>query len=73
MHTRKLSADAESPRTRQIRQGYENRAFPTAAAEVQVIPGLRGLEILVRTEKDVPGGIKARVLSRLLSSHAIRA
>lgn len=34
-------------------RGYERRSFPTDAAEVEMMEGLEGLEILVRTGKDV--------------------
>lgn len=34
-------------------RGYERRAFPIDAAEVEMMEGLMDLEILVRTGKEV--------------------
>lgn len=50
--------DLESPRTRRMRREYESRAFPTSAAEVEMIHGLQDLEILVRNGgDDGPGAL----------------
>lgn len=34
-------------------RGYERRAFPTDAAEVEMMEGLEGLEILARTGRNL--------------------
>ncbi|KAH7248383.1 hypothetical protein B0J15DRAFT_527559 [Fusarium solani] len=41
-------ADGESPRTRQMWQGYEHWDFPTSSVEVEVMKGLDKLKIFTR-------------------------